>query len=66
MVACSPDATAGEGAPPAADRAAPGSNAVGVEAGGAGRAGSGVDGEVGPDWFGFHMIAIVSFPGCLK
>src|ERR1035441_5311678 len=66
MVACSPDATAGEDAPPAAARAGPGSEAVGVEAGGAGRAGSGVEGEVGPVWFGFHIISVVSFPGCLK
>jgi hypothetical protein len=34
-----------------------------VEAGGVGRVGSGVDGEVGPVWFGFHMIRLVPFLG---
>jgi hypothetical protein len=38
-----------------------GSKADGVEAGGAGRAGSGVEGEVGPVWFGFHMIRLFPF-----
>jgi len=43
-----------------------GSKVVGVEAGEAGRAGSGVEGEVGPVWFGFHIIRLFPFLICLK
>src|SRR5665213_516615 len=58
MVACSPLAAAAAGA---AGREA--SNEPGVETGGVGRAGSGVAGEEGPVWFGFHMGRFCSFRG---
>lgn len=66
MVACSPLVLAAEETAPVEGRAALGSKVEGEEAGGVGRAGSGVEGEFGPVWFGFHMIAIVSFPLCVN
>jgi hypothetical protein len=59
MVACSPEGMGAALVAPAAGRA--GSKAAGAEAGGVGRAGSGVDGEFGPAWFGFHMIRLFPF-----
>src|SRR5215469_14720681 len=66
MVACSP---VEEDAEAAAGREA--SNEPGVETGGVGRAGSGVAGELGPVWFGFHMgrfssFRVVAWEGCLR
>lgn len=66
MVACSPAEAEGAEAVPVEGRAALGSNVDGDAAGGVGRAGSGVEGEFGPVWFGFHMVAIVSFPFCVN
>ena len=61
MVACAPEGTAAVEAAPVAGLGVPGSK--GVEDGGVGRAGSGVAGEFGPVWFGFHMIRLVPFLG---
>lgn len=66
MVACSPEGVAAGTLPPVEGRTVPASKAAGAEVGGVGRAGSGVEGEVGPVWFGFHIISIVSFPDCLN
>jgi hypothetical protein len=60
MVACSPLGMAADEVV-ADGRVAPDSKLVGVDAGGAERAGSGVEGEVGPVWFGFHMIRLFPF-----
>lgn len=61
MVACSPEGMLAEAVAAVEGRTAPVSNDAGVEAGGAGRAGSGVEGELGPAWFGFHMIRLIPF-----
>ena len=60
MVACSPAGTVAVVELPVAGLRVP-SKVVGAEDGGVGRAGSGVEGEVDPVWFGFHMIRLFPF-----
>ena len=61
MVAWSPAGMAAEADAPEVGRTVPVSKLEGVEAGGAGRAGSGVEGVFGPAWFGFHIIRLFPF-----